>query len=265
MSDEVRRAVRTVAVTGATGIVGTAIRKYLSNRYDLRLITRRQEAFSSTIANIQDVRSLVAAFEGTQAVVHLAAAATVEASWPEVLSVNIIGTYNVFEAARSANVDCVIFASSNHVVGMNEVDNAPQLYELDNELVWDAKAEVRPDSLYGVSKVFGEALGRYYVDNYGLRVICLRIGSVLAGDDPRSDDVVKGSAWLKLTPEQALARLRATWMSQRDCAELISKSLEATGVNWAVVYGVSNNPRRFWDLRSASDLVGFVPQDAAPI
>jgi len=200
-----------------------------------------------------------------QAVVHLAAAATVEASWPEVLSVNIAGTYNVFEAARSANVDCVVFASSNHVIGMNEVDNAPQLYELDNDLVWDTKTEVRPDSLYGASKVFGEALGRYYADNYGLRVICLRIGSVLAGDDPRSEDVVKGSAWLKLTPEQAFARLRATWMSQRDCAELISKSLQATAVDWAVVYGVSNNPRLFWDLRPAADLVGFVPQDAAPV
>ena len=181
--------VHSVAMTGPTGIIGTAIRERLASRYDLRLITRRQVEFPSVIADITDLGSLVTAMQGTQAVVHLAAAATVEATWPEVLALNIEGTFNVFEAARLAGLDCVVFASSNHVIGMYEVENAPELYELECPLSWDVDTAVRPDSLYGASKVFGEALGRYYADQFGMRVICIRIGSVLASDDPRSDKV----------------------------------------------------------------------------
>jgi nucleoside-diphosphate-sugar epimerase len=257
--------VHSVAMTGPTGIIGTAIREQLASRFDLRLITRRQVEFPSVIADITDLSSLVTAMQGTQAVVHLAAAATVEATWPEVLALNIEGTYNVFEAARLAGLDCVVFASSNHAIGMYEVDNAPGLYELECQLSWDAAAAVRPDSLYGASKVFGEALGRYYADQFGMRVICIRIGSVLASNDPRSDKVAAGPSWMKLGPRESLARMRATWMSQRDCAELVIRALEAVHLDWAVVYGVSNNPRRFWDIDGARQLLGFEPHDAAPV
>jgi nucleoside-diphosphate-sugar epimerase len=257
--------VHSVAMTGPTGIIGTAIRERLASRYDLRLITRRQVEFPSVIADITDLGSLVTAMQGTQAVVHLAAAATVEATWPEVLAVNIEGTFNVVEAARLAGLDCVVFASSNHVIGMYEVENAPELYELECPLSWDVNTAVRPDSLYGASKVFGEALGRYYADQFGMRVICIRIGSVLASDDPRSDKVAAGPSWMKLSPRESLARMRATWMSQRDCAELVIRALDAVHLDWAVVYGVSDNLRRFWDIDAARELLGFEPHDAAPV
>jgi nucleoside-diphosphate-sugar epimerase len=254
----------TVAVTGASGVVGSVVRRELAGEYDLRLITRRPADFPSLLADLSDLETLLPRFEGADAVVHLAAAATVEAPWEEVLSANLIGTYNVFEAARRSGVELVVFASSNHAVGMYEVENAPGLYGLDDERCWDEHVEVRPDSLYGASKVFGEAVGRYYADCYGLRVICLRIGSVLADDDPRSERVAAGPGWMSLDREASLARLRATWLSQRDCAELVRRSLEATDVRWAVAYGISDNARKFWDLGSARELLGFAPHDRAP-
>jgi nucleoside-diphosphate-sugar epimerase len=255
----------TVAVTGAGGLIGSVLRRHLAGEYDLRLITRREAEFPSVVADIADLRALLPHLEGVDALIHLAAAATVEAPWETVLEANVIGAYNVFEAARRTGVELVVYASSNHAVGMYEIDHAPNLYQLDNDACWDEYAEVRPDSLYGVSKVFGETLGRYYADMHGLRVICLRIGSVLADDDPRSERVAAGPGWMQLHREDALARLRATWLSQRDCAQLMRRCLEATDIRWAVVYGISDNPRKFWDLRSAKEILKFAPLDRAPM
>ncbi len=252
-----------VALTGATGIIGTALREHLDG-YEIRALSRRPVDFPHVLADITDQESLVQAFDGVDAVVHLAAAATVEAPWDDVLSNNIIGTYNVFEAARRAGVDLVVYASSNHVIGMYELDAAPRLYALDDPRVYDEDVENRPDSLYGVSKIFGEALGRFYADRHELRVICLRIGSVRRDDDPRSPDIAGSASWLDITTEQAYERLRATWLSKRDCVQLVQRCLEAKHIEWAVVYGVSNNPRLFWDLTRAREVLGFDPRDAAP-
>jgi nucleoside-diphosphate-sugar epimerase len=254
-----------VAITGATGMIGRVLSRGLADEYELRLLTRREAGFPSVVVDLGDLESVTNALDGASAVLHLAAASTVESPWKEVLEANLVGAYTVFEASRRAGVDLVVFASSNHAIGTYEVENAPALYTLDNELCWDENVEVRPDSLYGASKVFGEALGRYYADVHGLRVLCLRIGSVLADDDPRSDRVEAGPSWMSLGPEDALARLRATWMSQRDCIQLFRRCLEAVELRWAVVYGISDNPRQFWDLRSARRLLGYRPADAAPV
>ena len=159
------------------------------------------------------------------------------------MSSNIVGTYNVFEAARLARVDRVVFASSNHVVGMFEVDSGPSLYRLNDRRMIDHREEVRPDSLYGTSKVFGEALGRYYAEHHDMSVVCLRIGSVLPDDDPDGPSVAEGSGWLGLSVADRYRRLRATWLSQRDCGRLVASALDAE-VGWAVVFGTSANPRQ---------------------
>ena len=242
---------RRVLVTGAEGTIGGILRRALADRYELRHLTRQRADFPSHVADIADLDAILPAFEGIDAVVHLAASAAVESPWEAVLHDNVIGTYNVFEAARRASVRRVVFASSNHAIGMYEVEGAPELYDIGDERVYDDTVPVRPDSLYGVSKVFGEVLGRYHVDRRGMRVICLRLGSVLADDDPRA------------AGEEA-HRLRATWLSHRDCAQLISRALDAEHVRWAVVYGISDNPRQFWDLSSARELLGYRPQDRAP-
>jgi NAD+ dependent glucose-6-phosphate dehydrogenase len=252
---------RRVLVTGAEGVIGTAVRDHLGSRYELTCLTLTRQDFPSHVADVADLDAIRPAFQGVDAVVHLAASASLEAPWHDVLHNNIIGTYNVFEAARQAGISRVVFASSNHVIGMYELEGAPSLYELQDERRYDHTAEVRPDSLYGVSKAYGEALGRMYVERYGLRVFCLRIGAVRANDDPTSPTV---NPLIDLDAEGRRNRLRAVWLSRRDCAELISACLEVEDVSWAVVYGVSGNPRRFWDLTHARELLGWEPQDSAP-
>lgn len=258
-------AVRRVLVTGGDGIIGGVVRATLADRYELSFVTRRSLPFTSHVGNITSLASIQPAFEGVDAVLHLAAASSVDSPWDRVLADNIVGTYNVFEAARLAGVKRVVFASSNHTVGMYEADGAPEIYGLEDPRVFDVSVPLRPDSLYGVSKVFGEALGRLYADRYLMDVICLRIGAVRENDDPT--DVEPGrpfEAFPILTAEQSRQRLRAVWLSHRDCAQLIQKALDARA-HWAVAYGVSNNPRRFWDLRTARDVLGYEPLDSAPV
>ena len=256
---------RSVLVTGAAGVIGQAFIRHCRDRYKITGLDLKEAAgVRTTIASIDDLGAIEPAFSGVDAVVHLAAAISVDSPWDAVLHANLIGTYNVFEAARRAGVQSVVFASSNHAVGGYELDGLPSIYDLDDPRVYDETVAVRPDSLYGVSKVYGEALGRHYSDAFGLRVYCLRIGSVRADDDPRDPSVADGSFWLDLTPEQKFRRTRATWLSQRDAAELIAACIEAEATKFSVVYGISNNPRQMWDLSHARETVGWTPQDAAP-
>jgi nucleoside-diphosphate-sugar epimerase len=252
-----------VAVTGASGVIGRAVTEHLAERYELHPITHRPAEFPSVVADVANLEAMTEALAGMEAVVHLAASAAVDTSWDDILSNNLIGTYAVYEAARRCGVEAIVFASSNHTIGGYELDGAPAIYDLDDPRCYDHHAELRPDSLYGVSKVYGEALGRYYHEAFGLRVYNLRIGSVRADDNPRSPAVAESSFWLDLTPEQKFDRLRATWLSRRDCAELIACCLEAKTVRWATVYGISNNPRQFWGLGEAQRLLGFLPKDGA--
>ncbi|MBA2440042.1 MAG: NAD(P)-dependent oxidoreductase [Thermoleophilaceae bacterium] len=253
---------RRVLVTGAEGTIGTAVREHLADRYELSSLTLTLQEFPSHVADIAELEAIQPAFENVDAVVHLAASPAIETPWDDVLSNNIVGTYNVFEAARQAGVERIVFASSNHAVGMYELDGAPGLYDLTDERRYDHEAEIRPDSLYGVSKAYGEALGRFYADRHGLRVFCLRIGAVRSSDDPT---VPSENPLLDLDAEGRRNRMRAVWLSRRDCAELIARCLDVDDVSFAIVYGVSDNPRRFWDLTHARDLLGWEPQDAAPL
>ena len=255
-----------VLVTGAGGLIGRLVMEHLDDQYDLVGLARDLSGYATVIADVSDLDALVPTMEGIDAVIHLAADSAVEAPWERVLPDNLIGTYNVFEAARQAGVGTVVFASSNHAIGMYELDGAPSLYDLGDDRVYDERVETRPDSLYGVSKLYGEALGRMHHDLHGMRVVCLRIGSVRADDDPSSPAMLASvpAPLAHLSPEERRRRMRATWLSRRDCAELIARAIDADDVGWAVVYGISDNPRQFWSLRSARELLGYEPRDRAP-
>jgi NAD+ dependent glucose-6-phosphate dehydrogenase len=255
-----------VLVTGGAGVIGQAVYRHLHERYELVSIDRVKAPnyAESHVADIAELDALLTAFDRIDLVVHLAASVSVGSPWEDVLHNNLITTYNVYEAAKRSGAQAVVFASSNHTIGMFEKDGAPSIYELDDPRVYDHTVDIRPDSFYGVSKVYGEALGRYYQENFGIRSYNLRIGTVRGDDNPRDPSVAEGSFWLNLTPEQKFDRMRATWLSQRDCAELIGACLDAKEVPYAVVYGISNNPRQFWDLSHGKELLGWFPKDSAP-
>jgi uronate dehydrogenase len=222
--------VPTVLLTGAAGRIGTALRERLpALGWRLRCFDRTPLPGGIT-GDVCSPADLDAALAGVDAIVHLAGQPT-EAPWPVIREANVEGTVQLFEAARRAGVGRVVFASSNHAAGFT-----PQTGEL------PADVAARPDTLYGVSKVFGEALGRYYADRYGLRVACLRIGTF--ADRPTD------------------LRGLSTWLSPDDAARLVDACLRAPELSYAIVWGVSANTRRSWSL-AAGRALGYEPHDDA--
>lgn len=253
-----------ILLTGASGLIGGVLRTHLSDhggefgRYTISGVDARDldddSLASFTLADCYDYDAMSPAFEGQDAVVHLAANAPVETPWADVLRNNIASTHNVYEAAREHGLKRLVFASSNHAVGNFELDEPYKSIGLgdysliDNDpaniVQVDHNVPIRPDSDYGVSKVFGEATGRYYNEHFGLEVACLRIGSVVPNNRPMN------------------IRAYATWLSHRDLAHLVDRCLTAD-ISYEIFYGVSNNRWRFWDIDYARETIGYEPQDRA--
>lgn len=223
----------TVLLTGAAGSIGTALRERLPELgWSVRPFDR-QPVDGEPGRDVTSDADLDAAVPGVDAIVHLAGQPT-EAPWPVIRDANIEGTFRVFEAARRHGVRRVVYASSNHATGFTPLPT--------DDGVLPADTPPRPDTLYGVSKVFGEALARYYADRYGLQVACLRIGTFA----PRPPD----------------RRSLSTWLSPDDCARLVDTCLRAPELDYAVLWGISANTRRTWSLDEAQAL-GYRPQDDA--
>lgn len=255
-----------VIVTGSNGLIGRMLLDAWreSGRYVVKGLARSASDYTDILADTSDLEALVNGFEGADAVVHLAGSSAVESSWADVLENNIIGLRNVFEAARIAGVRRVVFSSSNHAVGTFELANQPEIHELHDTRQIDHRSEVLPDSYYGVSKAYGEAMARYYVDHHGLEAVCLRIGACTGTDKPNSpENLWKPERDREPGIREQRTRIRATWLSNRDCVHLIERGIEAD-VTWALVYGISDNPRKIWDIDHARDVLGYEPQDSAP-
>jgi uronate dehydrogenase len=225
-----------VLITGAAGGIGSVLRAGLAGRYsllrlaDVKPCGAAGKGEEEVIADFSGLDAALAATRDIDSVVHLAGVPR-EAEWERILPNNIVGTCNLFEAARHNGVKRVVFASSNHVTGFHRVGRPV-----------DPTLPPRPDSRYGVSKVFGEALGRLYADKHGLSVACLRIGSFR---------------------ERPLnARELRTWISHRDTVQLVRRCIEAPAFHFIVLYGVSANTRNEW-RDDAARLIGYRPQDNA--
>ena len=224
---------KTILITGAAGGVGTHLRRELAGRYvlkvsDVRPLKKinREERFVR--ADISKMRDALRITKGVDAVVHLGGY-SVEGPWEGILRANIIGCYNIFEAARRNGVERILFPTSNHATGFYRRDQ-----------VIDHRVYPKPDSRYGVSKVFGEALGSLYADKYGMQVFCMRIGNV----DFRPID--KRRLSILITP--------------RDLAQLVTIGIEHPDIRFEIVYGVSKNARGWYDNSNAFRL-GYRPQD----
>lgn len=216
---------KTVLITGASGGIGTRLRTLLKGVYpQLRLSDMTKPAnlaadenfVQADLSNMADVEKAVTGVDG---IVHLGGF-SVEGPWDTILNANIIGCYNLFEAAYRKGVKRVIFASSNHTVGF---------YPRSRKIGTDEP--VRPDSRYGISKAFGEAVGAFYAYKHGLRVTCLRIGNF--GDAPLD------------------RRRLAIWLKPEDLVQLIRIGLEHPDLKYEIFYGGSDNERAWWDNETA--------------
>lgn len=248
-----------VLITGSSGLIGGVLVSHLGDRYSFSGLDRRgseggASKIPTSVGDVADLASIRNAFDGMNAVVHLAANADMHQAWDSALNNGIIATHNVFEAARQAGARRVVYASSNHAVGMFELDEPYRRIRkgdysgLDPAKLKriDRNVAIRPDGYYGVSKAFGEAIGAYYAENHGMEVACLRIGTVNRHNDPTHD-----------------VRQLATWCSHRDLAQLIDRCLSAPNLKFDIFYGVSNNKWHFWDIEHARKTIGYQPQDDA--
>lgn len=225
----------TVLLTGAAGGIGTMLCERLPGYgHVLRAFDRVPvPGVADTVtADLADDGALRAALRGCEAVVHLAGI-PVESSFENILRTNVEGTYRLYEAARAEGVRRVVYASSNHAVGFTP--RPP-----DGSGAVPAATPHRPDTFYGLSKCFGEDLGRLYRDRHGIETVALRIGSCY----DRPPDV----------------RSLSTWLSPGDCGRLVHAALTAPDVGHTVVYGSSANTRIWWDLSGARAL-GYEPAD----
>jgi len=227
---------RTILLTGALGGVGTMIRPRLVERYGTLLISDRaatadtSEGERYVPAELSDPEACLALTEGVDAVIHLGGQ-SVEAPWETILASNIVGLHNLYEACRINGVERVIFASSNHAVGF---------YSRIRKIGVDAP--VRPDTRYGLSKAFGEALGALYAVKHGLRVPDIRIGNI--------------------AEKPADKRRLSIWLHPDDLMQLIAIGLDHPDLHHEIVYGASQNERAWWDNASAFRL-GYRPKHRA--
>ena len=249
---------RKVLVTGLSGVVGSAIREALEERYEVSSLSRYGlddlPDEKNFLGDIADLGAILPAFEGQDAVIHLAADRSATADFSSALPNNFIGTYNVFEAARLSSVKRVVFGSSQHAVGGFYLD-APYSHILAGEFekvsrpypLLDETVPIRPSGYYGVSKAYGEALGSYYNDYHGLSSIHVRIGFTISTDDPK----FTGAAL-------------SLWLSHRDTAQIMYKAVDAPEeLRYTVVYAMSDNYWGMFSLDRARKLLGYEPQDDA--
>jgi len=264
-----------VLVTGANGTIGTAIRDQLGERTDYEftwLDVQDDPGAETVVADARDAEALRPHVEGADAVVHLALNPDLnyrvtDVRWFPALADNLQTTVAVYRAAVAADVEKLVLASSNHAVGRYEAELAPELYDADCDLTVDHETSVRPDSMYGVEKAFGEALGRFCADHYDLRGYALRFGQVL----PSAYDHPYGSAERAVEAgrcergdeyyERRVDHSKALWLSHRDLGHLVDRCLREETVAFDVFYGISDNATRWVDLEHAREVLGYEPAD----
>ena len=233
---------RRVLVTGAAGRIGSYFARHTEGKYDLRLMVQKPGDETDIVdlgeivfADLSDLDALKRHCAGMDTVVHMAGNASAEATWGQLLGPNIIGVYNIMAAAKAAGCRRLIFASSIHAVSGGREDVQVKTSE-----------PVMPGDLYGVTKCFGEALGRYMAEQEGLSVIALRIGAFQT---------------LEAASQEYSKGMMDGYVSERDLNQLLHRCIDATNLKFAIFHGLSNNRFNRLDISDARELVGYDPQD----
>lgn len=227
-----------LVLTGAAGRLGSYLREPLTKMCDELVSTDRAVEIGKTYpgetyvqADLGDLAAMEAVLEGADMVVHFGAIGD-EAPWDDILQSNIIGAYNVWEAAYRKGVRRVVYASSVHAVGMHVKTDVIGL-----------DAPHRPDTYYGLAKCFCEDLASLYWDKRGVESVCMRIFSCAQVNNARS---------------------LGTWLSYGDLIHLVERSIDTPVVGFTKVWGLSNNDRIVADNSKAAHL-GYRPKDNAEV
>jgi nucleoside-diphosphate-sugar epimerase len=226
-----------VLITGAGGRIGSVITPMLSNMYNLRLLDtmklkphKKEEVVTG---DIRDATFLKSAMEDIDAIVHLAAIPDEDDFYTKLMPINIEGTYTLLETARRCGVKKVILASTCQIA-----------FGYPNSTFITTDMAVRPVNLYSCTKIFGEAVGRYYSDKFGISVICLRIGYFQNYDSEFLQD----------------SEVRKKWCSPKDLVQIIEKSIDSK-LKYGVFFAISNNKGRVWDIEDAKQKLNYDPID----
>ena len=243
-----------VLITGMSGLIGGLLRHHLEalGGYELSALNRRAvEGVKSFQADIGDLEAIKPAFEGQDVVVHLAAYLGSD-DFAGQLRGNVIGAYNVYEAARLAGVKRVIFASSGNAIrGFEDIPPydaiaAGRYDEVDEDFPKITHEMVRPAAIYGAAKVWGEALGRHFADAYGLSILCVRIGMVRQDNRPHA------------------AREFSIYLSHADVCQMLQLCVDAPDdLKYDIFLATSGNKWSYRDLEHPREVLGYVPQDSA--
>ncbi|WP_123539342.1 NAD-dependent epimerase/dehydratase family protein [Halosimplex salinum] len=268
-----------VLITGGAGTIGTAITDHLGGGdhsfTSLDVEEHPDESVESVVADATDEALVREHVADADAVVHLARVQMETGGtddqtvvWSEEHLENLRLHASVYNAAIETGLDTFVYASSNHAVGMYEVENAPDIYYGSNVEV-DHTVQPRPDSMYGVEKVYGEGLGRLAAESSEMSVYALRICAVRDAEyDHPYGDAERGvdHGWFERDSDdyhEQIARMHCMWQSRRDIAQLVERCLDDGTVEFGVFYGVSDNENRWFDIDHARDVLGYEPHDSA--
>ena len=234
---------RRVLVTGAAGRIGSYFAEHSHGKYELRLMVHemdeeadRLKPFGEVVAgDLSDLERMKELCRGIDTVLHLAADPDPSATWQSLLQSNIVGAYNTFVAAKAAGCRRLIYASSIHAVSGYPPDVQVKTSE-----------PVNPGDMYGVTKCFGEAMGRYMAEKEGLPVIALRIGAFQP---------------LEAARQEGSVGMLDAFVSHRDLNQLIERCIDVEGITFAILHGLSDNRFKRLDISDTRTLVGYEPQD----
>jgi nucleoside-diphosphate-sugar epimerase len=229
-----------VLLTGAAGRVGRALRPAFRECYQLRTFDRQAvpDDPEALIGDLTDLGCMRTAMRDIEVLVHLAATPTERAFVEELAPNNIVGVYNAFQAAREAGVRRIVFASTCQTVTAYPTDRTVEVTD-----------PVRPRSIYGATKVFGEVLGRYYHDHHGLEFVGIRLGAFISPERVRPH----GSS-----------ESRLIWIGQRDAVNLFRRAVETPHVGYLLVFGTSITDREYLSLKTARETLGYQPEERLP-
>jgi uronate dehydrogenase len=229
-----------VLLTGASGGLGQVLARYLASLgWTLRLTDRvpfpsaPPAGATFSCADLEDLDAILCLAKDCGTIVHLGGI-SVEQPFETVIGPNIRGLYHAYEAARQEGAR-MVFASSNHSIGFHE-----------RSAYIDDDSYLRPDGYYGLSKAYGELMGRLFWDKHGVESVFLRIGSCRTEPDD--------------------ARMLSTWLSHGDMATLVERSVIAPSLGetgCVIVWGVSKNTPMTWWREDGRDIIGWQPVDSA--